>query len=199
MTASLLFTLSPFLPRVQPASKEEMTNASLLPSFSWTPPTRADAVEIVDLVRRLDRYGEIGCRVGVLASSFILNDEILRNAEASLSLPRESWVPRSYFVWLPAVDQRDGWSDALLSCDVIVAADPVQLHLGRENQACVWIPAEALHAGEGFGAAFTRTEETWTLSDGVTVRIYEKARQILPEEWAALEAQFDALHPKTED
>jgi hypothetical protein len=75
----------------------------------------------------------------------------------------------------------------------------VQLHLGRENQACVWIPAEALHAGEGFGAAFTRTEETWTLNDGVTVRIYEKARQILPEEWAALEAQFDALHPKTED
>lgn len=199
VTASLLFTLSPFLPRVQPASKEEMTSASLLPSFSWTPPTRADAMEIVDLVRRLDRYGEIGCRVGVLASSFILNDEILRNAEASLSLPRESWVPRSYFVWLPAVDQRDGWSDALLSCDVIVAADPVQLHLGMENQACVWIPAGALHAGEGFGAAFTRTEETWTLNDGVTVRIYEKARQILPEEWAALEAQFYALHPITED
>ena len=197
--AALVFMLSPFLPRVQPASKEAMTAASLLPSFSWNPPTREDAMEIVDLVRRLDRYGEIGCRVGVLASSFILNDEILRNAEASLSLPRVSWVPRSYFVWLPAVDQRDGWSDALLSCDVIVTADPVQLHLGEENQACVWIPAEALLAGEGFGAAFTRTEGTWTLNDGVTVRVYEKARQILPEEWDALTAQFYALHPKTEE
>ncbi len=192
---SLVMALSPFLPRVQPASREALTTPTVLPSFSWSPPRRDDSRTIVDLMRRLDEYGESGDRVGILASSFILNEDILLNAEASLSLPRVSDVDRGYLVVLPAVDQRDGWSDTLLTCDVLVVADPIQLHLGEENQAVVWLPAEEILSGEGIGGAFRLTEDCYVLNDGVTAYIYEKTREITAEEWAELTAKFRAIHP----
>lgn len=87
------------------------------------------------MIRYLDSLGAKGLHVGLLASSFTLNQDMLLNSEASLSLPRVSDTPRSYLVYLPDVDQRDGWSDALFKCDILAVADPPQTHLGEENQA----------------------------------------------------------------
>lgn len=89
------------------------------------------------MIRYLDSLGAKGLHVGLLASSFTLNQDMLLNSEASLSLPRVSDTPRSYLVYLPDVDQRDGWSDALFKCDILAVADPPQTHLGEENQAVV--------------------------------------------------------------
>lgn len=87
------------------------------------------------MIRYLDSLGAKGLHVGLLASSFTLNQDMLLNSEASLSLPRVSDTPRSYLVYLPDVDQRDGWNDALFKCDILAVADPPQTHLGEENQA----------------------------------------------------------------
>lgn len=87
------------------------------------------------MIRYLDSLGAKGPHVARLASSFTLNQDMLLNSEASLSLPRVSDTPRSYLVYLPDVDQRDGWSDALFKCDILAVADPPQTHLGEENQA----------------------------------------------------------------
>ena len=87
------------------------------------------------MIRYLDSLGAKGLHVGLLASSFTLNQDMLLNSEVSLSLPRVSDTPRSYLVYLPDVDQRDGWSDALFKCDILAVADPPQTHLGEENQA----------------------------------------------------------------
>lgn len=87
------------------------------------------------MIRYLDSLGAKGLHVGLLASSFTLNQDMLLNSEASLSLPRVSDTPRSYLVYLPNVDQRDGWNDALFKCDILAVADPPQTHLGEENQA----------------------------------------------------------------
>ena len=87
------------------------------------------------MIRYLDSLGAKGLHVGLLASSFTLNQDMLLHSEASLSLPRVSDTPRSYLVYLPDVDQRDGWSDALFKCDILAVADPPQTHLGEENQA----------------------------------------------------------------
>ena len=92
---------------------------------------------VVGLLRYLDSLGAKGLHVGLLASSFTLNQDMLLNSEASLSLPRVSDTPRSYLFYLPDVDQRDGWSDALFKCDILAVADPPQTHLGEENQAVV--------------------------------------------------------------
>lgn len=89
------------------------------------------------MIRYLDSLGAKGLHVGLLASSFTLNQDMLLNSEASLSLPRVSDTPRSYLVYLPDVDQRDGWSDALFKCDILAVANPPQTHLGEENQAVV--------------------------------------------------------------
>lgn len=92
---------------------------------------------VVGLLRYFDGFGAEGRRVGLLASSFILNQDMLLNSEASLSLPRVSDISRNYLVYLPDVDQRDGWSDALFKCDILAVADPPQTHLGEENQAVI--------------------------------------------------------------
>lgn len=98
------------LPSAAPAVVTPLESAAVFPVFSWKPEKRSDADTIVALMRRLDEFGEAGKQVGVLASSFNINDEILRNAEASLSLSRVSAVNRDeYLVVLPQVDQRDGW------------------------------------------------------------------------------------------
>ncbi len=132
---SLIVSLSPFIPRIQPASLQELKKPTMLPSFSWSPPKRSDAMTVVGLLRYLDSLGAKGLHVGLLASSFTLNQDMLLNSEASLSLPRVSDTPRSYLVYLPDVDQRDGWSDALFKCDILAVADPPQTHLGEVNQA----------------------------------------------------------------
>ncbi len=188
-------TLSPFLPRIQPQSLAELKVPTAMPSFSWSPPQREDAAEIVNLIRRLDQLGEEGYTVGVLASSLILNDEILRNAEASLSLPRISEVSRDYLLYLPAVDQRDGFSDVIFHCDAFVVADPIQLHLGEDNQSVVAYPAARILSGEQFGRAFCRLEEEWLLRDGVKVYIYIRTRPNTEAEADELRAAYYALHP----
>ena len=132
---SLIVSLSPFIPRIQPASLQELKKPTMLPSFSWSPPKRSDAMTVVGLLRYLDSLGAKGLHVGLLASSFTLNQDMLLNSEASLSLPRVSDTPRRYLVYLPDVDQRDGWSDALFKCDILAVADPPQTHLGEVNQA----------------------------------------------------------------
>lgn len=192
---ALLPLLSPFLPREQPSSISEIRTAAVLPSFSYSPPTRADAGEVVRLVRYLDEaVGEKGKTVGVLASSFILNDDILKKSEASLSLPRTSDVPRDYILTLPAVDSRDSFPGALFDCDYLLVANPVQLHLGEENQKVVAIPAEEVLNARGFGAAFSPTGEVFLLGDGsISVRLYERTREVTPDERDALIA---AVEPK---
>lgn len=194
LAVSLLPTLSPFLPGERPGSILELENPEPLPAFSWRPPCRDDAQEIVALIRRLDRFGEQGKTVGVLASSFQLNKEILVNAEASLSIPRVSEVDRSYLMTLPQVDQRDGWQDRLFQCDILVVADPVQVHLEPENQMVVMLPAEELLEGTGFSAAYRQMEETMQVGD-LTVCFFEKVREPTEEEQEELRSRFYALHP----
>ena len=194
---ALVPALSPFLPREQPASLSELTEVTVLPSFSWYPPQDENADTIVEIVRRLDEFGEEGYTVGVLASSLVLNKDILTNAEASLSLSRISDVDRSYLLNLPAVDTRDGWWDTIFSCDILVVADPIQTHLGEDNQQVVVLPAQALLSGTGFGAAYERLEDTWTLEDGsITVYVYQRTRDLTEEEKQDLRDQFYALYPQ---
>lgn len=191
---SLTVSLSPFIPRKQPASLQELKKPTMLPSFSWSPPTRTDAMTVVGLLRYLDGFGAEGRRVGLLASSFILNQDMLLNSDASLSLPRVSDISRNYLVYLPDVDQRDGWSDALFRCDIIAVADPPQTHLGKENQAVVVLPAKELLSGEGIGKAFRRLDKSFSLDGGVTVYIFEKTRDLTDDECESLRERFHAAH-----
>lgn len=79
---------------------------------------------------------------------------------------------------------------------MLAVADPVQLHLGEENQAVIDLPARALLSGEGIGAAFTRLEETYVLTGDITVYIFEKTGEIGWEDAEALRSAFFQMHPE---
>ncbi|MBU5435696.1 hypothetical protein [Pseudoflavonifractor sp. MSJ-37] len=189
--------LSPALPRTQSGIIQDYPLWIPYPNFSYAPPRRADADEMVELIRRLDRFGEEGETVGLLASSFTLNRSALVNAEDSLGLPRTSDADRSaYLIDLPAVDQRDGFSAALYDCDILAAADPIQLHLAREDQQVVWAPAEQLLTGTGIAAAYEELDEPFVLeADGITVRFFRKVRPLSHAEMQSLADQIHMVHP----
>lgn len=194
-TAGILLalnTLLPSLPTVYPALHpvqiEKSLSVSLTPSLTYTPPVWPDATEIVKIVRYLDEAaGSKGKTVGVLASSFILNNEILANAENSLNMPRISDVDRSYLLQLPAVDSRDAFPGALFDCDYLLVAEPIQLHLGSEKQQVVYLPAEQVLSHTGIGAAFLKTGEAFYMNDGeIEITLYEKQRELTQAEKSAL-------------
>ena len=202
LTAAIVLptALSPALPRVQSGIIQDYSLIQMLPTFSYAPPRREDAYEMVELIRRLDEFGAEGKKVGVLASSFVLNQSALVNAEDSLNLPRVSDVDRDeYLVNLAAVDQRDGFWDSIYTCDILAVADPIQLHLGEENQQVVWAPAHCLLEGEAIAGAYRKLDETFVLeSDGITVYFFEKLREPTPEEKQELADLIHQVHPEME-
>lgn len=189
--------LSPAIPRVQGTIIQDYPLFMPLPTFSYAPPVREGAEDLVELIRRLDEFGEEGKTVGVLASSFTLNTSALRNAEDSLNVPRVSDVDRSYLKDLPAVDSRDGFGPALYECDILAVADPIQLHLGEENQQVVYVPALCLLDGTAIAGAYERLDETFVMEhDGITVYFFQKVRETTPEEKKELADQILAVHPE---
>ena len=92
------------------------------------------------------------------------------------------------------MDQRDGWWDNLFYCDLLVVADPVQLHLGAENQAVVTLPAGDLLEGTGISSAYQQLEETMQVGD-LTIYFFEKVRELTDEEQEEIRSRFFALHP----
>lgn len=128
--------LSPYIDRVQPRNIQEIEHLSAFPSFSLRPQRIDNIYDIVQAKRKLDEYIPEGCVCGVMASSFIVNDSILRNAEPSLNLK----IKRTgdYIVSLPEVDSRDyGRLDEIYNSEYILVAFPAQTHLAPGAQTIV--------------------------------------------------------------
>lgn len=181
---TLLPAISTAAPVLYPKHTGKAFSLPILPAFTFSPPVWDDADVPVRIVRYLDEaVGRQGKTLGVLASSFHMNYDILMNAEASLNLKRVSDVNRSYMIPLPAVDSRDAFPGELFNCDYFLVADPIQLHLGKEKQQVVYVPAAMLIDGTGIGAAFQKTGEQFTLDGGkMTVTLYKKIRPLTDDE-----------------
>jgi hypothetical protein len=81
----------------------------------------------------------------------------------------------------------------LFDCDYLLVAAPIQLHLGEENQQVVAIPAREVLDSTGFGAAYRPTGKTFFVGDGsITVRLYERIREISEDERRTLIAGVEA-------
>ena len=50
--------------------------------------------------------------------------------------------------------------------------------------------------GTGIGTAYRRLDVSFPLQDGVTVYVYERTRDIAPEEYQAISAELTALYPE---
>jgi len=160
------------------------------------PQHRTDLDEIARLARAVAalRAERGGGSVYVLASSNVLNPDVLRNAH--LALPDRSDVPDLRSAIAPGVhvDRRDGFPLDLLSADIVVTADPPQIHLAPEEQQVVLVPLAELAAGTTIGRSFRTLPERFALDDGVVARLHVKEGRLDPEDVRALGERLLAAH-----
>ncbi|MBM6723361.1 hypothetical protein [Pseudoflavonifractor phocaeensis] len=186
---------SSFLPRPQPSHPSEIAVPDPLPSFTYVPGQRTDLAQLVALRVYVDSLSaEEQKTAAVLASSFTFNSSIYDNTLRSLNIP-QSGGPSTSMIYFATVDKRDGFSWNALTADYLIVADPVQTHLGADNQHILTVLAQPVLDGTGIGTAYRRLDQSFPLEDGVTVYVYERTREITQAEYQAISDTLVALYP----
>ena len=193
---SLCVLGSSFLPREQPSSPQEITTLSPLPTFTYVPPQREDIAQLVALRVYVDSLSAEEPRTAaIISSSFTFNSSIYDTTLRSVGIP-EPESPKTSITYFATVDKRDGFSWNALTADYLIVADPVQYHLGADNQHLVTVLAGPVLEGTGIGTAYERLDVSFHLQDGVTVYIYRRTRDITAEEYRAISDELTALYPE---
>ena len=193
---SLCVLGSSFLPREQPSSPQEITTLSPLPTFTYVPPQREDIAQLVALRVYVDNLSAEEPRTAaIISSSFTFNSSIYDTTLRSVGIP-EPESPKTSITYFATVDKRDGFSWNALTADYLIVADPVQYHLGADNQHLVTVLAQPVLEGTGIGTAYERLDVSFHLQDGVTVYIYRRTRDITAEEYRAISDELTALYPE---
>ena len=186
---------SSLLPRPQPASPQEITTLAPLPTFTYVPPRRTDLAQLTALRVFVDGLSaEEEKTAAIVASSFTFNSSIYDAIYRSTGIP-EPEGPATAIIPFATVDKRDSFSWNALTADYLVVADPVQYHLGEDNQHLVTVLAQPVLEGTGVGTAYTRLDLSFPLQNGVTVYVYQRTRPVTGDEFRAISAQLTALYP----
>ena len=126
--------------------------------------------------------------VYILASSELLNDDMLKNSE----LPQNYNAINNFF-GTAHVDKRDGFPNPLLVAKYIVVADPVQVHLGVENQRIIEYFVNTISEGN-LTPNLTKIESI-DMGGGVTAHIYRRDSGYTDEFLNATKEYFAAVYP----
>lgn len=172
-----LNTVNTYIPREQPGNIQEIDHMAVIPDFSLLPKHRDDTDAVLTLKRDLDRAVPEGGRCSVLSSSFLLNDGILRNVEASV----KAGITRDpdYIVGLPEVDSRDsGRLEELYTADYVLVASPAQTHLAPGEQTIVNEAVASFESGTDIAESFEEIQGFERELDGFTVRLYRRVDDV---------------------
>lgn len=182
LAAAVCVSANTLVDRVQPQSLSEIRNIAVIPDFSMRGRKRDDVREILEIKNTLDeRYS--GGRLGVNASSFVINADILKNVQPSLG---EDDFGGRYIEELPSVDSRDTDMSRFYEVDYILSAEPAQTHLGADKQRVVAAADECLRTGKAFGAAYDREDTDLSVGDA-RISIYRRTRDVTESEKAEFE------------
>ena len=171
-TAMLLINFSVvFIP---PASSFSQKIAFLLPGERHYPFFRPD----IDLINKLldsleSALQSANDNVYVIASSPILNEEILENACSFGNHPQDLCtriLPSSH------VDKRDGFPSQFLDAKYVIVTAPVQYHLRQEAQRVIGILADQILSRRGIGSSYEKLPDEFVLDTNVTAFIYKKVK-----------------------
>lgn len=124
----------------------------------------------------------------ILASSETLNDDMLQNTRLPES---EQGVPN--LLGTNHVDKRDGLPNHLFVSRFIVVAEPVQVHLGAENQQVVDFFAHEIL--DGTYTPNLKKIESISITDTVTAHIYRREGGYTEDFLNRTAAHFSALYP----
>lgn len=184
---ALMQTINVFIPRVQPDSISGIKHYALVSNFSMLPQKRDDVMDIVRLKKTLDNVIEKDKTLGVLASSFVINEDILKNAEPSVGLKQKR---KDYIVSLPQVDSRDKDMLPFYNVNYILVAFPAQTHLASGNQTVVTEAVRSFEAYADFAIAYDEMPEYETVIDGITLKLYKRNRMVTDEAMREFEARL---------
>lgn len=187
-----------FFPKIQPATIQDVETPDLFPAFHFFGPQRSDIDELLRLADYLDSLSRLEEKtVTVLSSSFTLNYETVASLRASLNIPEpESQTVLQYH---GTVDKRDAFNWNTAFADYLVVGDPVQTHLGEENQRILTVLAQHILDGTGPGKAYTELAPTFQLANGVTVRVFRRLRPWYLEEYQEISDALIGFYPEYEE
>ncbi len=181
---AVMNTVNVQLPRTQPDNIQGIKHYALIPDFSMIPPVRDDVDELLRLKHTLDMAIPEGKTLGVLASSFKLNEDILRNVEPSVGF---DGARNEYIYPLPQVDSRDKDMSALYNVNYMLVAFPAQTHLAQGNQKVVSEAVQSFGAYADFATAYDELEEYATELDGIELRLYQRNRMVTQQQMITFE------------
>lgn len=163
--------------RVQPSNIQEIKSVSFFPTFTFAPVKRNDTQAILALKRELDTYVPQEAKCSVLASSFVLNDGILRNIEPSLNISSER--DNEYIIGLPEVDSRDFWRlNEIYTAEYILVADPPQLHLARGEQTITQQAVASFLNYSDIAKSFEKVEGFERHIGNIRVNLYKRIKDV---------------------
>ncbi len=166
----------------------------IAPTAGQPPAPRADLAELARLKAWIDARATPDHRYCVLASSYTINDAMVDELWQldPRGLPAIHEASRSS-VGMAHVDTRDGPPvDKLKDCAIMLVGDPVQTHLVVAYQQTIVVPASEMLAGEGIGANYRRTGESFDLEKGVKLVVFDRVRPLDDADIAALQGRWRA-------
>ena len=182
------------IPSARFAPVDAVRNTNLVSSFVFYGESRPDFEQLIALADFVDSLSAQEQKSAVvLASGFDFNSETLTNLRPSLNLPapERTTVIQSH----ATVDKRDPFNWNTLTADYLIVGDPVQAHLGEENQQVVALFAHDVLDGVGPGSAYEPLPETFSLMYGVTARIFRRTRDLTADEYRSISDRLTAIYP----
>lgn len=171
--------------------------ALFFPSARHYPLVRNDLGKMEGLLDALEEISHDGKQsIYVIASSIILNDDILRNACRDFNHPEDFC---GSILHSSQVDKVHGFPRQFLSATYVVVAEPIQYHLRPEDQRVVGVLAEDVIQAKGIGTAFRLLPYSFTLDNNVKVRIYRKVRPFEKSALEDLQRRFMSYYPEEKD
>lgn len=159
----------------------------------YTPLQRNDIETLFEIRNYLNDKTETSNQsIYVLASSDILNDDIIRR----LDLPNKLY---SLPTLLPSshVDLRDGFPTSFLKADIIITTNPIQTHLTQGSQEIIRYLAEEIQKPESsIGQHFSKENIEYTLDNGVKVYIYDRISNWTEEDVQSIREYYDNIYPQ---
>jgi len=179
--ATFLYVFTPLLDRFFPDEN--------IVAQQQRPPFRSDIQEIhrvSDYVVSLLKGNTE--QIYILASSGVLNDDILRN---TIELPDI----KKRVVQIKHIDVRDGFPIRLFEAKYLLIPSKPQFHLSYNSQRIITFMGEQVYEGSRFGKAYEPIGGKYTLKDGVQYQLYKKVRGILASDIELLLDLFKGWYP----
>ena len=168
-----------------------------LPQITYLPLVRDDMAEIRHLLKILNETAiSENDRIYVLASSTILNDDILR--KGCYQFKYDPKLCRK-FLRTSHVDKKDGFPTQIFTANYVILANPMQFHLNPNDQRVIGILGDAIANQKNIGSSYKRLPFEFKLDRGVNVYLYEKLKDLERSDVELLSRHFSQYYEGREN